>query len=103
MKDGQVRLGTNWVLTDKVVNGTNKIKARLTIRGDQEETTGIRKDSPTVRKGNIKIFSAIAAKEHWEIKASDVTCAFLQRIIIEREYLCCRQLKEEYLVFYGDY
>ena len=83
--EGQPRLGTNWVLTDKIVNGKGTIKARLTARGDQEDTSGIRKDSPTVRRGNIKIFSAIAAKEHWEIKASDVACAFLQGVAIDRD------------------
>ena len=83
--EGQVRIGTNWVLTEKVLNGVSKIKARLTIRGDQEETAGIRKDSPTVRKGNIKIFTAVAAKEHWKIKTSDVACAFLQGVGIKRE------------------
>ena len=83
--EGQVRLDTNWVLTCKVVKGVSVIKARLTIRGDQEDTSGIRKDSPTVRRGNIKVFAAVAAKEHWEIKASDVACAFLQGVAIDRE------------------
>ena len=59
--EGQPRLGTNWVVTEKVINGQAGVKTRLTARGDQEETTGVRKDSPTVRKGNIKIFSAIVA------------------------------------------
>ena len=83
--EGQVRLGTNWVLTEKVVNGERTVKARLTIRGDQEETDGIRKDSPTVRKSNIKIFTVVAAMEKWEIKASDVASAFLQGIEIDRD------------------
>ena len=61
------------------------IKARLTIRGDQEEADGIRKDSPTVRKSNIKIFTVIAAREKWDIKASDVASAFLQGIEIDRD------------------
>ena len=90
---GQIRLGTNWVLTEKVVDGGQvvkapmkaPIKARLTIRGDQEETEGIRKDSPTVRKGNIKIFTVIAAMEKWDIKTSDVASAFLQGIEIDRD------------------
>ena len=83
--EGQFKLGTNWVLTEKIINGENGVKARLTVRGDQEDASGVRKDSPTVRKGNIKIFSTIAAKEKWEIKSSDVTCAFLQGVDIERD------------------
>ena len=58
---GQTRLGTNWVLTEKLVDNKQIVKARLTVRGDQEDTEGIRSDSPTVRKGNIKIFAAVAA------------------------------------------
>ena len=83
--EGQFKLGTNWVLTEKIINGENGVKARLTVRGDQDDASGIRKDSPTFRKGNIKIFSTIAAKEKWEIKSSDVTCAFLQGVDIERD------------------
>ena len=36
-------------------------------------------------KGNIKIFCAVAAKEGWNIKSNDVTCAFLQGAPIERD------------------
>ena len=82
---GQPRLGTNWVLTEKIIDGEHGVKARLTVRGDQEDTTNVRKDSPTVRKGNIKIFCAVAAKEGWDIKTNDVTCAFLQGAPMERE------------------
>ena len=81
----EVKLGTNWVLTEKMKDGERGVKARLTVRGDQEDTTCVRKDSPTVRKGNIKIFCAIAAKEDWNIKSNDVTCAFLQGAPIERD------------------
>ena len=83
--EGQTRLGTNWVLTEKMVDSKQIVKARLTVRGDQEDTEGIRSDSPTVRKGNIKIFAAVAAKEGWEISTSDVTCAFLQGAKLERD------------------
>ena len=83
--EGQTRLDTHWVLTEKVVEGKTIIKARLTIRGDQEDAENIRSDSPTVRKGNIKIFAAVAAKEGWEICTSDVTCAFLQGAKLERD------------------
>ena len=83
--DGQTRLDTHWVLTEKQVKGKLIIKARLTIRGDQEETENIRSDSPTVRKGNIKVFAAVAAKERWEICTSDVTSAFLQGAKLERD------------------
>ena len=49
VNEGQPKIGTNWVLTEKVINGVSGVKARLTVRGDQEETNDLRKDSPTVR------------------------------------------------------
>ena len=83
--DKQARLGTQWVLTERIKAGKYGVKARLTIRGDQEDTEGIRKDSPTVRKPNIKVFLAVCAKEGFEIQTSDVSAAFLQSVPIERE------------------
>ena len=84
--EGQTTLGTNWVLTEKVKNDKIIIKARLTIRGDQEEATDqIQSDSPTVRKQNINILLMVAARNKWDIKSDDVTSAFLQSVPIERE------------------
>ena len=75
---GQPRIGTNWVIQEKLIDGALQTKARLTARGDQEDALDIRTDSPTVRKGNIKILLAVAAKYGWTIKTSDVSSAFLQ-------------------------
>ena len=75
---GQARIGTNWVIQEKLIDGALQTKARLTARGDQEDASGLRTDSPTVRKGNIKILLAVAAKYGWPIKTSDVSSAFLQ-------------------------
>ena len=83
--EGQPRLGTNWVLTEKVTDEGTKVKARLTVRGDQEDSDQFRKDSPTIRKSNIKVLLSIAAMNGWKIKSSDVTAAFLQSVPIERD------------------
>ena len=83
--EGQVRIDTNWILTQKVIDGIPVVKARLTMRGDQEKNVNVRKDSPTIRKGNVKIFCTVAAKENWSIKSIDGTSAFLQGAPIERE------------------
>ena len=85
LDEGQPRIATNWVLKEKIIDGVSGVKARLTVRGDQEETGDIRKDSPTVRRGNVKIFCAVAAKEGWNMKSIDGTSAFLQGTPIERE------------------
>ena len=81
--EGQTRLGTMWLLTEKINAGNTVVKARLNIRGDNEDTSEIRKDSPTVRKGNIKILLMIAAAKHWDIKTSDVSNAFLQGVCLQ--------------------
>ena len=82
---GQPRIGTNWVIQEKLIDGALQTKARLTARGDQEDALDIRTDSPTVRKGNIKILLAVAAKYGWTIKTSDVSSAFLQGADAPRE------------------
>ena len=83
--EGQETLQTNWVLAEKVKDNKTLIKARLTIRGDQEDTLDVRGDSPTVRKSNINVFLMCAARMRWKIKSSDVTSAFLQSTPIERD------------------
>ena len=82
---GQQRLGTNWVLVEKIKDGKPILKARLTIRGDLEDTEDVKTDAPTVRKANVKTLLMIAATEGWEIRSSDVQSAFLQSVPLERD------------------
>lgn len=53
--EGQPRIGMNWVIQEKEIDGVLTTKARLSARGDQEDDSCIRTDFPTFRKGNIKI------------------------------------------------
>ena len=72
-------LGTNWVVTEKEKDGESFTKARLCVRGDQEvDKNHIATDSPTVAKYNIRMMLMAAEKEGWNVRASDVTSAFLQ-------------------------
>ena len=71
--EGQDRITTTWVLTEK----GNEIRARLTARGFQEEGE-FPTDSPTVQKHSIKVLLAIATTEGWDIKTTDISSAFLQ-------------------------
>ena len=71
--EGQERITTTWVLTEK----GKEIRARLTVRGFQEEGS-FPTDSPTVQKHTIKILLSIAATEGWDIKTTDISSAFLQ-------------------------
>ena len=83
---GQKTIGTNWILAEKVKDGKTFVKARLCARGDQEvDKQNIRTDSPTIDKSNIKLILLTAAKNNWQVKTSDVSCAFLQGAEIDRE------------------
>ena len=82
--EGQVALGTSRMLVEKVIDRKLDVKARLCVRGDQEQGE-FRTDSPTVHKSSINIFFMLAAKNRWEIQTSDIKCAFLQGEIIDRE------------------
>ena len=50
-----------------------------------EENKEIRTDSPTVQKNNINSLLVVAATEGWNITTSDVTAAFLQSEMIQRD------------------
>ena len=69
----------------KIKDGQATVKARLTIRGDLEDTENVKTDAPTVRKANVKTLLMIAATEGWEIRSSDVQSAFLQSVPLERD------------------
>ena len=81
-------IGTQWVIVDKDIPGKPEPvrKARLTMRGDQEETEEIiHSDSPTVNSVNIKLMLIEAVRKGWKISSSDVTRAFLQTSKINRD------------------
>ena len=76
---GQSRIQTNWVVTEK----TEGYKARLVVRGDQENCN-VQGDSPTISKLAIRIFLSLAAAEGFKISSKDVRSAFLQGKDLER-------------------
>ena len=70
---GQDRITTTWVLTEKA----DTIRARLTCKGFQEEDD-FPTDSPTIQKASIRMILTIAATHKWRIQAIDIKSAFLQ-------------------------
>ena len=77
-------MSTTWVITSKMVHGTMTTKARLVVRG-YEEDEKVRSDSPTCNKENIRALLAIAVANDWSIKALDIKAAFLQGKSIDRD------------------
>ena len=80
---GQPAITTRWVLTEKSVEGVRMVKARLVVRGYEEEASNIRPDSPTVCRENLWLVSTIAVSNKWKIHSMDVKSAFLQGFPIE--------------------
>ena len=85
---GQERITSRWVVTLKEAHDgmKQKVKARLVVRGFQEETTP-RADSPTLAKESFKTMIAIAANEGFRITSMDITNAYLQGSPIDREVI----------------
>ena len=81
--EGQERLSSRWVMTDKSTETEKKVKARLVCRGF-EETVEVQADSPTGSKETLHMLLAIAATKDWTIKSGDIKNAYLQGEEIDR-------------------
>ena len=79
----QPTVGVRWVLTKN--SNTGKPKARLVALGYQENSTGIRKDSPTCNKDTVRILLMLSSTKNWKIRHIDVQSAFLQGKDITRD------------------
>ena len=78
-------ISTRWVVTEKEFpDGTTKPKARLVIRGFEEEEE-VQADAPTTAKTTLRTVLAIVANKNWSIKSIDIKAAFLQGRPIERD------------------
>ena len=80
-------IATEWVLVEKEKpDNTKVVKARLCLRGDQEEALHkIPRESPTVNKMSVKILVTLAVSQGWNIRSCDVERAFLQTEDIQRD------------------
>ena len=81
----QELLSVRWVVSEKVKNGQPLLKARLVVRGFEEYTEGMRKDSPTCSKESVRLCLAIAVSRNWECHSLDVKAAYLQGDAIQRD------------------
>ena len=88
---GQETVSSRWVITEKDINGTKKIKARLVARGFEEDARAadIRTDSPTCKRYSLRLVLITASMYKWKINSLDVASAFLQSNEIEREIYMC--------------
>ena len=83
---GQPRMSSGWIITEKLYGEVLGAKARLVVHGNQEKSYDeIMSDSPTVAKQTLRLQFALAAQFGWEIVMADITSAFLQSDVLERE------------------
>ena len=76
---GQSTISTRWVITNK----DDTTRARLVAR-DFEEHSFIPKDSPTVGKGEMRIFLTVCTSKNWSVK-TDIKSAILQAKELDRD------------------
>ena len=81
---GQDCISVRWVITPKIIEGKQKMKARLCARGF-EESAAFRTDSPTCMRESVRATLSIIATQEWTLHSIDFKTAFLQGNSIGRE------------------
>ena len=82
---GQAYISARWVYTEKIVGNDVMKKARLVCRGFEEDSEGIRSDSPTCNKDSLRIAISVISSNKWEMNSLDIKAAFLQGKELERD------------------
>ena len=72
------------ILTCLAITNKGGVRAHLVARGFEEKSF-IPKDSPTVLKGSMRVFLAVASSKNWKIKTTDVKSVGLHGNELERE------------------
>ena len=83
--EGQKKLSVRWVITEKVKSDERIIKARLVVRGFEEDSIDIQKDSPTCSREALRLSISIASSKGWAVQSIDVKAAYLQGKSINRD------------------
>ena len=81
---GQYCVSSKWVVKPKQIDGVLSVKARLVLRGFEEEGD-FRKDSPTCMRESLRLALVIIATNQWKINSTDFKTAFLQGYPIDRK------------------
>ena len=82
--EGQPTISVRWVITEKVVKGEVNVNARLVARGFEEDTSDLKKDSPTCSRESVNLVIFFARCNGWKCCSVDVKAAYLQGNKIKR-------------------
>ena len=83
-KDNQRLMSTRWVVTEKMTENGRITKARLVVRGFEEESN-VKSDSPAVHKESLRLFLSVASTQGYKVHSIDIKAAFLQGKNIDRD------------------
>ena len=81
----QRSVSCKWVMTKKIKDGKDIVKARLVARGFEENSNDARTDSPTCSRQSLRMAFIITSTMGWQIQSLDITSAFLQGNSIKRD------------------
>ena len=81
----QTTVSSRWILTEKFKKGKRMIKARLVARGFEEDSSEMRKDSPTCNRECLRLVFVVSSLMSWKLQSIDISAAFLQGGTLERE------------------
>ena len=83
--EGAEVIPTRWVDVDKAEIGEpEKLKSRLVVRGDLEDASKMRTDSPTASAEMLNLVIALSACRDTPLKSGDISAAFLQGSKLDR-------------------
>ena len=83
--EGQPTISCRWVCTEKLKGDTLTLKARLVVRGFEEDTSQLQTDSPTCSKESIRLLLSLLSAHHWSMHSLDIKSAFLQGNDVQRD------------------
>ena len=88
-KDSTLRIiPTRWVDVDKSEAGKpQKLKSRFVVRGDLEDASSMRTDSPTGSQTAMGLLLSFGAATGRTIKSGDISAAFLQGSELDRKLI----------------
>ena len=93
--EGQECISTRWVCEWREREGKMVPKARLVLRGFEEEDKDREKASPTCTSEGLKMVLTIMAQNKWKPRTMDIKTAFLQGDKLERDIYIKPPIKDK--------
>src|SRR5215469_16753965 len=83
--EGKRKLSVKWVITQTCKEGQGNWKARLVVRGFEEDGHEMVTDAPTCSGETLKLCLSVMIYKRWECRTLDVKTAYLQGEKLKRE------------------